>query len=80
MSGSLSCGATKNRPDPGKSAELFSPTDHLAQGSRSAGSAGVGRRSNSPPGPSGLILDGFSSGIYSAPGRYGHFNGHILLG
>ena len=60
MSGSLSCGGTKKGPNPGQSAALCSLTDRLAQASRSAGSAGVGRRSNSPQARQGLSLIGLA--------------------
>jgi hypothetical protein len=62
MSGSVSCEETKNRPKSGKSAELFSPTDRLAQGSRSAGSADVGRRSNFSQPRQGSSLMGLAWG------------------
>jgi hypothetical protein len=43
----LSAAGELNRPKPGNSAGLFSPTDRLSQGSHRARSGGVGRRSNS---------------------------------
>ena len=57
MSGSLSYGGTKNRPKPGNSAGLFSPTDRLARGSRSAKVCGRWHKVELPPGPSGLVFN-----------------------
>jgi hypothetical protein len=60
MSGSLGCEGTKNRPKPCKSAGLFSPTDRLAQGSRSCGAVGVGKRSPPPQARQGLSMTGLA--------------------